>query len=452
MKIVIIGAGKVGEYLIDKLADENHDIIVIEKQKNVLERVLSEHDVTGVLGNGADYDILKEAKVDIADCLIAVTLEDNVNIIASVMAKKIGVKYTIARVREPHYMDHMHFMQKNMGVDLLINPEYQAAKEILGILKYPYATGVEMFLKGRVNMVQMKVQENSPLCNKSLNELSRNNEFSNCLISIVNRDDKIFIPKGDFKLQGEDIIHVAANRENLDRFHKNLTHTDKKIHSVLIIGAGRISYYLVELLIQRGFEVKVIEKDKEKSVEFLKTHPKCIVINADGTDPDILEEERISSYDSLVALTGIDEENILLSMISEKFNVLKNVIKVDRQSLLRITGILDLDSTISPKRSIANIILRIIRSKENVKSANMKNLYRLEDNRVEAIEFDIKKDSRATKQKLCDIKLKSETIIGYIQKGDEVIIPGGNHYLDVNDRVVVITKQKHITDIEDILE
>ncbi|MDO4593768.1 MAG: Trk system potassium transporter TrkA [Tissierellia bacterium] len=452
MEIIIIGAGKVGEYLVNELSNEGHDIVVIEKNKEILDRILSENDVMGVCGNGANHDILIEAGVEHCDILIAVTLEDDVNIIASVMAKKLGTRYTIARVRDPHYMNHMEFMQKSMGVDLLVNPEYQAAKEIQRTLKYPYASNVESFLKGKVNMIQVEVEEDSFIAGKTLNELNSNRNIGRVLVTIVSRNDEVFIPNGSFKIMPGDSIHVAGTREDLGKFYWKLSNSHQRIQSVMLIGAGRIAFYLTKLLIDRGFDVKVIENNKQKSIDFLEDHPQAIVVNADGSNPEILEEERITSYDAIVSMTGIDEENILISLIAERFGVPKIIAKVDRLSLLRITGILDLDTTITPKRSIANIILRLVRSKENIQGSEMKNLYRLEDNRVEALEFDIRDDSKITSIPLKDLDLKSGTLIAYIMKNGKVIVPGGNDTIEKGDRVVMVTKDIHFNEIDDILE
>lgn len=455
MDIIIVGAGKVGTYLTSKLDDEGHNILVIEKDKEVLERLLAQNDVMGILGDGRDLDVLDEANVKDCDAFIAMTFNDDVNLISSIMAKRKGAKSTIVRLRDPRYIKDEEFMRKAMEVDRIVNPEFFAAKEIQRTLKYTYAVNVENFLNSKVILIELELDKNSKLKNKSLMDLNREGLLGNTIVAIGEKDDEVTIPNGNHILREGEKIYVAGPREDVDDFYKRQVDSRKSIKDVLIVGGGSIALYLTKLLLKRNFNVTVLENNKERAIEFSEMVPACDVINADGTDPEILDEVRVENYDAVVSLTGIDEENILISLLAQKRGIDKVISKVNRTELLKITGILDVDTTVTPKKSASFFVSRLLRSKENSRGESISNLYRLSDDRVEAIDFTVIEESKAAGIKLKDINLKSDTLIVGISRkelGGRIEIANGESTIELGDRVMVITKHKDFTEIDDILE
>ena len=455
MNVIIVGAGKVGSYLTSKLSDEGHNILVIEKNKDVLERLLASNDVMGILGDGRDLAVLDEANVDECDAFIAMTFNDDVNLISSMIAKKKGAKSTIVRLRDPRYIKYDEFMRKTMGVDRLVNPEYYAAKEIQRTLKYTYAVNVENFLDSKVILIELEIDENSKLANKSLMDLNAEGLLGNTIIVIGEKDDQVVIPNGNHILEVGEKIYVAGPREDIDKFYKRQVDNKKSIKNVLIIGGGSIALNLSELLLKRNFNVTVLEIDKERAIDFSERLPECEVINADGSDPEILDEVRIENYDAVVALTGIDEENILISLLAKKRGIDKIIAKVNRTLLLKITGILDVDTTVTPKKSASFFVSRLLRSKENSRGESISNLFRLSDERVEAIDFTVIENSRVTGKKLKDLNVKANTLIVGISRqnlGGKIEVANGESTIELGDRVMVVTKNKDFKEIDDILE
>lgn len=455
MNVIIVGAGKVGSYLTSKLSDEGHNILVIEKNKDVLEILLASNDVMGILGDGRDLAVLDEANVDECDAFIAMTFNDDVNLISSMIAKKKGAKSTIVRLRDPRYIKYDEFMRKTMGVDRLVNPEYYAAKEIQRTLKYTYAVNVENFLDSKVILIELEIDENSKLANKSLMDLNAEGLLGNTIIVIGEKDDQVVIPNGNHILEVGEKIYVAGPREDIDKFYKRQVDNKKSIKNVLIIGGGSIALNLSELLLKRNFNVTVLEIDKERAIDFSERLPECEVINADGSDPEILDEVRIENYDAVVALTGIDEENILISLLAKKRGIDKIIAKVNRTQLLKITGILDVDTTVTPKKSASFFVSRLLRSKENSRGESISNLFRLSDDRVEAIDFTVIENSRVTGKKLKDLNVKANTLIVGISRqnlGGKIEVANGESTIELGDRVMVVTKNKDFKEIDDILE
>lgn len=455
MNIIIVGAGKVGSYLTSQMSDEGHNILVIEKDQDVLERLLAQNDVMGILGDGRDLDVLDEANVKGCDAFIAMTFNDDVNLISSIMAKRKGAKSTIVRLRDPRYIKDQEFMRKAMEVDRLVNPEYFAAKEIQRTLKYTYAVNVENFLNSKVILIELELDEASNLVNKSLMDLNREGLLGNTIIAIGEKDDQVVIPNGNHILEVGEKIYVAGPRDDIDKFYRSQVDSRKTIKDVLIVGGGSIALYLTKLLLKRNFNVTVLENNKERAIEFSERVPDCDVINADGSDPEILDEVRVENYDAVVALTGIDEENILISLLAKKRGIDKIIAKVNRTRLLKITGILDVDMTITPKKSASFYVSRLLRSKENSRGESISNLYRLSDDRVEAIDFTVIENSKVTGIKLKDLNVKSNTLIVGISRkdlGGKIEVANGESVINLGDRVMVITKHKDFTEIDDILE
>ncbi len=451
MKIVIVGAGKVGEYLFTDLNTDENDIILIEKRQEILNEMLSKYDIMGVSGNATSYDVLDEASVSDSDVFIAVTESDEINIISCIFAKKMGAKYTIARVRNPEYSDKYGFIKETLGIDLMINPEFVSAREISRSLKYPSAHSVETFADGRVKLVGISVDGKNPLNNLKISDLQQifNHKI---LIGIVQRGEEIFIPSGNFVIRENDKVYFTGADEYVYKFYNQIGVNDKNVDSVFIIGGSRISYYLISNLIRENINIKLIEVNRERAEFFSEKFPQDVkIICADGSDSDVLDEEGMSGYDSCIALTGIDEENIMLSMYAKKLNVKKTIAKVSRLSLLNIISSAENYSFVTPKKLVSDIIISVVRSIMNSEGANIETLHRLCDNKVEAVEIKIKKETKAIGKALKDLNIKENVLIAYIIRDGKLIFPTGDDSILVGDSVIVISKANLVQNIDCIL-
>lgn len=451
MKIVIVGAGKVGELLCKDLSIEGNDIILIEQDSKILENILSNNDIMGFVGNGTNFDVQMEAGVPKADIFISVTEKDEINIIATVIAKKLGAKFTIARVRNTEYSSQLEFMSDSLGIDLVINPELEAAKYIKQNIDFPEALNVESFLNGRLKLVEFLIEQDSFLNNISLFKFKQN-LFPNLLVCIIKRKDEIIIPSGKDILKAGDKIYITGSNNEIINFQNSLGKTTKKINSAFIVGAGIISHYLAKELSKANIKVKILENNLEKAQTISEQLPGVSVINADGTDQDILNEENFKNYDSCISITGIDETNIFISIYAKKVGIRKVITKINKMSFINILGEEQLNSAIiTPKKIIADYIIRLVRSMASKKS-KIENLYRLEDNKVEAIEILIKSNSNITNIPLKDLKIKKDLIIAYIVRNNVAIFPIGTDVIKEGDRVIIITKENFFDDINDIVE
>ena len=444
MKIVIVGAGKIGEILCRDLSTEGNDITLIEQDAKILDRVLSVSDIMGIVGNGANREVLADAGVHSADIFIAVTTNDEINLISSVMAKKMGAKYTIARVRNPEYSEQMQFMKESLGIDIMLNPEAEAADFIRKNLEYPNALNVDSFAKNKVNLVEILVEENSYLDGLKLVDFKRNH-FRNLLVCIVQRGPEVYVPTGNFVLKADDRIYVTGAHSDLGEFYKSLGHSGERIKSVFIVGGGRITHYLADILLKKKMKLKIVELKEERAKELSETFENAEIINGNGIDLDLLEEENFSSYDACVSLTGIDEENIIISMFADKIGIKKTITKINSTSLLNVLDFVGLQSILTPKKIIADYIVKIVRSFASAQGENnIQNLYRLADNRVEAIEFSVGEYSRVAGIPLKDLHIKENVLIPYIIREGKLIMPGGLDVIKPCDTVIIITTQQYL--------
>ena len=450
MKIVIAGGGKVGSVLCTELSSEINDIILIEKNAKKLDDLISKNDISGIVGNGASYDIQLEAGVKTCDIFIAVTPQDEVNIMAAVLAKKLGAKYTIARVRNPEYSYHLEFVRESLGVNLMINPELEAARSMVGIIKFPTILSLQSFAHNKVDLIELEVTPDSILENQALS--SFRNIYGEILVCAIKRGDETIIPSGMDTLHRGDHVYVIGSKRVVRKFYKKVSSDKSRIQSVMIIGGGRITYYLIELLKGHKMDIKVIERQVEVAQNLSDAFPDIEVILGDGTDQEVLEKEGIENYQAFVSLTGVDEENIITSMYASQKKVNKVITKVNRELLLKIFDTLGMESIITPKRVIANIILRFVRSLSNTSISDVEALYRLADNQAEAIQFKVKSKSKATNIPLTKLDTKPNLLIAYIIRDQKLVFPGGKDVLKENDRIIVITKDKNINDIDDILK
>ena len=451
MKMVIIGNGKVGSSLSSMLANEGHDVTVIDINADALERTQNTEDVMCIEGNGIDADVQRDAAVNKANLVIATTPHDEVNLLCCLIAKKLGTRRTISRVRNPEYYKQIDFIRDDLGLSMTINPEGITADEILRVLITPAAAKVEVFEKGRMELVEYKIPDNSPILDLSLIEIYKQTRIK-FLICAVQRDSEIYIPGGNFVLRSGDRINIAATHREIEQFFKMNGSIKDKVKSCMIVGGGRICYYLTRSLLGMGMHVKIIEQDLEQCKKMAQLFPKASVIHGDGTDQDLLLEEGIRDADAFVAITGIDEENIIMSLYAKNNSNAKVVTKVNRDSYVGLASQIGLDCIISPKYLTTSSVLAYVRSLDNTES-NIESIYHIVDERVEAVEFRIKENiPPLLGVPLKDLKLKKDILICSVVRGGQVIIPDGGTTIELNDSVVVVSKEHRFSDIREILE
>jgi len=451
MKIVIVGDGKVGRALAEQLSYEDHDVVVIDQRAKVVDESVNSLDVMGITGNGANYEVQKEAGVDKADLLIAATSSDEINILCCLVAKKLGAKKTIARVRNPEYSQQLSIMRDELGLSLAINPELAAANEISRILRFPSAIKVDTFSRGRTELVELKIDSDSRLAGIALYELERKHQIK-ILVCAVERGENVYIPSGDFILRAGDRIYITGDPVSVSLFVKTFGMVKEKVKSVMVIGGGKIAYYLAKMLEGTGVKVKIIEKDSDRCIELSGALRNALIINGDGTDQEILSDEGIEETDAVVALTGIDEENILIAMYANTKKVSKVIAKVNRRSFASMLGSVGIESVISPKDITVNYILRFVRAMQNSMGSNVTTLHRIVDDKAEALEFSVGKNSGCAGKKLRDLKLKPNLLIACIIHGNKLIIPRGDDVINEGDNVVVVTTNRFLRDLDDILQ
>ena len=451
MKIVVIGDGKVGHKVAAQLSEEDYDIVLIDQNAGKLRESLNQMDVFCITGNGADVEIQKEADVPHADLVIACASTDEMNMLSCLLARRLGAKHTIARVRNPMYYRQIDILKEDLHLSMAVNPELAAANEISRVLLLPEACKVETFMKGRVELIEHVMREESLLAGLSLAEIYRKFQIK-ILVCAVKRGSEIYIPDGDFVLQQGDRLHIAAAHQDLKAFFKALGRRNAKIKKVLICGGGNVCFYLTRQLLQVGMQVKIVERN-EKTCEYLcEALPGVTVIHGDAADHDLLLEEGIGNADAVVALTGMDEENIIMSLFAKTQGVSKIIAKVNEDSRAQMVEGLGIDSIISAKSAAADAIVGYVRARNNsYSSANVETIYRLLNGSLEAMEFIIKKESSLTNVPLKNLPTKPNNLIACIGRNRRIIIPNGEDHLEVGYSVIVITKDHIINDLKDIL-
>ncbi len=453
MNIVVVGCGKIGRKILSSLSEEKHNLVAMDNDGKVVEEVVGIYDVMGVCGNATDYIKLGEAGVKNADLFIAVTNFDEINMLSCFAAKKMGAKHTVARIRdtENNNGESLNFIKTQIDLSLAINPEYMTATAIYNVLKTPSATSVEMFSRHRFEMLGLILREDSPLDGVSLIEL-RKKVKEKFLVCAVSRDDKFYIPQGNFRLKSGDRIGVIASGRDTQKILKALGVINKPIRNVIITGGGKTSYYLAKLLTESRISVKIIEQDRKRCEEFLEELPEVTVIHGNGIDQEILQEEGISGSDAFVALTGKDEENILISFYAISQNVHKVVSKVNGEELYSIAEKLGLDSIVSPKKIVADAMVQYARALENSEGSTVETLYRIMNGDAEALEFNILQDFEYVDVPLKDVKFRKDTLLAGIVRGTETIIPSGDDVIRSGDKVIVVAAGEKVYDLADIIE
>ncbi len=452
MRIIVVGCGNVGLTLTEQLSKEGHNITVIEEQSSVVQTAVNNLDVMGIVGNGASYSIMKDAGIDKADLMIAVTDSDELNLLCCLIAKKAGNCHTIARVRNPIYKKEINFIKEELGLSMVINPEEAAATEAGRLLKLPSATKIETFARGRAELVRLVIDENSRLKDLALKDIPSDLK-KHVVIAVVTRGNDVFIPDGSFILRAGDEITIIGSSKNTVSFFKKLGLPSAKVHSTIIIGGGETGYYLAMQLLALGIKVTIFDKDPVRCKELTELLPQALIINGDGTDKDMLLEEGVTSTESFVSLTNLDEENIMLSMYVKSINPkAKLITKVHRVNYGEIIGSLGIGSIIYPKNITADRIVQFVRGMSVSKENNIETLYKLNDDRVEALEFIVKYGSPIIGVPLAKLKLKKGILIACINHYGEIISPTGASVIRDRDSVIVVTTQTGLNDINDILE
>ncbi len=451
MKIIIVGCGKTGATITEQLSQEGHDIAIIDIDSYVIHDVTNNFDVMGVVGNGASYTVQMEAGIEEADILIAVTDSDELNLLCCLIAKKAGNCHTIARVRNPMYNKEINFIKEELGLSMTINPEYAAATEMARILRFPSAIKVETFAKGRVELMEFIIGEGSILHNCSLMDISKKIQ-SEVLVCAVKRGDKVIIPNGSFVLQQHDIISIVAPPTSSRDFFKKIEINTHQVSNAMIVGGGTIAYYLAEQLLSKGIEVKIIESNHDRCEQLSDLLPKAVIINGDATNHNVLLEEGIEHCDSFVSLTGIDEGNIFLSLFAKNNSKAKIITKINRISVDDVISTFNLGSLIYPKFITTEYIVRYVRAMQNSIGSNVETLYRIVDSQAEAMEFLIREDSKVVGVPLEQLNLKENLLIACINRAGNIILPKGKTEIQVGDTVIIITTQKGLHDIKDIMK
>lgn len=450
MKIVIIGDGKVGYKLAKQLSSEKYDIILIDNNEEKLRKSIERMDVFCVAGEGGSVEVQQRADVPHADLVIACTSTDECNMLSCLIARRLGARHTIARVRNPIYYKQIDFLKKDLHLSMVVNPELIVAGDITRLLLFPDASKVETFVKGRVELVEFPIH-----CGKleglSLSELYARFQVQ-VLVCAVESGETVLIPDGDYILKAGDKLHIAASHQNMEQFFKKIALRKEKIKNAMICGGGRVAYYLASQLCNLGMNVKIIERNRERCEELCELLPQVTIINGDATEHDLLIEEGIEKTDAFIALTGMDEENIIMSLFASKQSVSKVIVKINEDRRAMMIDELGLDSIVSAKTATADAILGYVRARRNSQcSANVETMYQLLDGRVEALEFIIKSENAYTGVPLKDLNLKVNNIIACIARGRKIIIPNGDDSIQVGDSVVIITMTKQIRDLDDIL-
>ena len=437
MRIVIVGDGKVGSTLAAELSREDHDIVMIDRDPDVLKELVDRTDVSAVVGNGATLQAQRDAGVGESELLIAATSSDEVNVLCCMLGRKLGVKHTIARVRSPEYSDLLVFLKEELRLSMTINPDRAAAMEILNLLRFPAAIKRETFAKGRVEIVELRLTEGNPLCGRALRDLPALSGGAKVLICGVERDG--------------DAINATGAPRDLVGFVRRLGFAERKVRSVILVGGSRIAFYLARALQEDGTAVKIIEQNAARCEELAEALPHADIIHADGTQPEVLQSEGLEQTNALVTLTNIDEENMVIAMYAGMISAGKVVAKINRMEYEKIFRSMGIESVVSPKNLVCHDIVRYVRAMQNTSEDSVLTLHRIVNEKVDALEFAVTPDVRGTGVPLKSLRLRPDILVACINRQGRVIIPRGDDALLFGDTVVIVTKaEKMLTRLDDI--
>lgn len=449
LKIIIVGCGKVGTTLVERLSKENHDITVVDIDPQIVQRVAGTYDVMGIPGNGASYSVQIDAGIENADLIIAVTESDELNLLCCTIAKKVGDCAAIARVRNPDYSAELSYLRAQLGISLIINPELETAAEIARLLRLPTALEISSFARGHVEIVKFKIPEGNILNDMKIASIG--SLKCDLLICAVEREGNIVIPDGSFVLREMDTVSFLATPVNIQNFFKKINVETHQVRNCTIIGGGKTSYYLAKQLAETNISVKLFEMNQKRAEELSILLPKALIIHGDGSDEELLREEGIEHAEAFVPLTGLDEENILLTLFAKQCSNTKVITKINRSTFNDVIDNMDLGSVIYPRYMTTEKIIGYVRAMQNSIGSNIETLYHLFDNRAEAIEFKVEKDCPVIGKPLMELPLKNELLIACLNRKGKIIIPRGADTIQAGDRVIIVTAHTGFHDIVDIL-
>ena len=452
MNIIVVGCGKIGTTIVGKLVAEGHNVTAVDINSAVVKELNNIYDVMSISGNGADCDTLEEAEVSKANLVVATTDSDEFNMLTCFIARRMGARHTIARIRNPEYNDSsLGFLKQHLNLSMSINPELLAAQELYNLLKVPSAVKVDTFSRRTFELVELKLQPDSQLSGMTLAELKKKYK-ADYLVCAVKRDDKVYIPDGRFVLQGGDKIGVTTTPSEIIKLLRMLGETQKQAKRTMILGASRTAYYLAKMLLSGGNSVTIVEKDHDTCKKMCEVLPEAVVIQGDGAQQELLLEEGIGNADASISLTGSDEQNILISYFAHEQKVPKVITKINREEFTPMAERLGLDTIISPKKIVSDVVLRYARALQNSLGSEVETLYKLMDSEVEALEFIVRPDCEIINIPLKDMKIRNGVLIGGIIRGRKVIIPSGFDVILPEDRVVIIAEGKRLNSLSDIIE
>ena len=450
MKIIIAGGGKIGHSIASILADEGHDITVIDHNADLIGTLSNSLDVICVEGSATNSDALREAGAAEADLVLAATQHDEVNMVCGISARHLGAKHVIARIRDPEYLSQKAFLREALGLDMIVNPDYECAREIARILRFPSAVRVDTFTKGSVEIVEHKVSENSILEGVQLKDLGAKLGVR-VLVSVVERGGEAFIPNGAFTLRAGDRLSVTGTVKELRRFFAAVGALKKTVRQVMIVGGSRAAVYLTRMLLESGMSVTVVEKDRERCDRLCDLLPEAHIVHGDATRSDVLQEDGLGSADAFVALTGEDGDNIVTAMYARQCAVDKIVVKVNREHFSDILESAGLDSIVSPKELVSEQLARFVRAMSNSAGSSMETLYRLADGKVEALEFRVGENAACVGKPLRELKLKPNTLIAAVIRGSKSILPDGGTVIQPEDHAIVVSAAGKLKSLDDII-
>lgn len=449
MKIIIVGAGKVGYYIAKHLSHENNDIVVIDTNLEVLQKLGNELDVMCLKGSGKSTRVLLDAGVKEADVIIAATVADEINMLCCLTGKRLGAKHAIARIRDPEYSYEMTMLQKEMGIDLVINPEYEAAHEIARLLRFPTAANIETFVNERVEMVAFRITERDSFAGESIMKFMLKAKKSIVFCAIL-RKGEIIIPNGNTVLEKDDLAYIIGEPLEVYSFFKYIGKLSVKIKDAMVIGGGKVSYYLCSVLEKSDIKLKVIERDYKRCEYLNESLPNTLIIHGDGSDEEILADENMPDFGAVITVTGSDEENFLIGLSALKSGVPKVITKINRTNYENIIKSMGIDSVISPKNITGSKIIRFVRALKNTLGNNVETLYKIVDGKAEALEFIASKNTKNLGVPFRDINFKENFIVAAIERKGKVIIPTGNDFISQNDRVIIVSKDALVNDLNDV--
>lgn len=450
MRIIIVGCGKVGSALAEQLSAEGHELTLIDLSERRLEKLTNRLDLTAVAGSGTSYQVLLEAGVQDTDLVIAVTAHDEINLLSCLTARKASGCHAIARVRDPQYVADLGFIRDELGISMAINPELSTARVVSRLMRFPSAIGVSTFARGRIELLDIRIPAESRLDGMAVcevNPLLR----TNVLLCMVRRGETTYIPKGDFILHTGDDVTVIIPPKEQKLFFDQVGVPSMPIKTAMLVGGGKIAFFLAKILLDSGISVKIIENRLERCEFLSEKLPAATVIHGDGTDRELLDEEGLSSCGAFVSLTGMDEENILISMYAQSLHAGKVITKINRLSFLDMLGGMGLDTIVSPKNVAANRIIRYVRAMHNSAGSSVQTLYKIVGGQAEALEFIVADSAKFAGIPLKDLKTKPNVLIACIIRNSRIIIPRGGDALEPRDSVVVVTANQYLRDLSDIL-